>query len=578
MFLREFRVNVGERLVFCNHHIAHLWSAWGPCGFEKSLLVSLDGSGDGLSGMVAVGNMVGIEVLRTYSVEQSLGNLYSDSIRFLGYHRFDEYKVMGLAPYGDARRFEALFNNFYQLLPGGDYRLLDRAERWSLIYDAGLLKAARRSTQEFSQVHKDFAASLQQTLETIVFHIMTHFAEETGLNHLAYAGGVAHNCTLNGRILYSQIFDKVYVQPAAHDAGGALGAALYAMANQTGRGSLALDHLFLGRSAPAASRMEKQLASWGDLIEFEKVDDAAVTAARHLADGAVLGWVQGRSEFGPRALGHRSILADPRPATNKARINEMVKKRESYRPFAPSVLQEHLSEVAQMPETQADYSFMTFAVRVNTSLREKLAAVTHVDGTTRIQSVSQARDPEYWRLIKEFYSITGVPAILNTSFNNDAEPIIETVHDAVTCYLTTSIDLLIVGPYLIRKKPVNDNFYSAICMLKLSIPASRKLVQRRREETGSTTFMFSLEATASRYFAAAAIDISPDLYRVLLQADGSAQLSDVFAECHVELEEHRRGLLKEILHLWKRRAVVLHPWPSPQSPKVLVAEGDDATA
>ncbi len=559
MFQREFSVNVSDKLFFCNHHIAHLWSAWGPCGFDESLVVSLDGSGDGLSGMVAAANHNGLKVLREYSVEQSLGNFYSDSVRFLGYHRFDEYKVMGLAPYGDAKRFEPLFQQFYELLPGGDYRLVDRAERWSLIHDAGILPAARRSSEEFSQIHKDFAAALQQTLETIVFHIMTHFAGETGLNNLCYAGGVAHNCTLNGRILYAQIFDKVFVQPAAHDAGGALGAALLARAHRSGRSSLTLEHLFLGSNAPTVSRTEKLLASWGSLIEFEKLDDAAIIAARHLADGAVLGWVQGRSEFGPRALGHRSILADPRPATNKARINEMVKKREAYRPFAPSVLQEHIAEIVELPTTKADYSFMTFALNVDNSLREKLAAVTHVDGTSRIQSVRQAHDPEYWRLINEFYRLTGVPAVLNTSFNNDAEPIIETVHDAVTCYLTTNIDLLIVGSYLIRKRLVDHNYYAAICMLQLSIPASRKLVQRRRRDGASAARLFSLETTASRYFTMPAVDISPDLYRILLLADGSATLSELLARCHVETEVQRRDLLNEILVLWRRRAVILHP-------------------
>jgi carbamoyltransferase len=563
MFMREFNVNVSEKLAFCNHHIAHLWSAWGPCGFDESLLLSLDGSGDGLSGMVATGNNDGVKILRNYSVEQSLGNLYSDSVRFLGYRRFDEYKVMGLAPYGDPGRFEWLFKRFYELLPGGDYRLLDRAERWSLIYDAGIISTARRSSEEFTQIHKDFAASLQKTLEIIVFHIITYFAGETGLNKLCYAGGVAHNCTLNGRILYSQIFDEVFVQPAAHDAGGALGAALYARAERSGRNSVAMDHLFLGSSESSVSHTEELLASWGSLIEFEKLDDPAVVAAQHLANGAVLGWVQGRSEFGPRALGHRSILADPRPATNKARINEMVKKRESYRPFAPSVLQEHLGEVIDLPTTRADYSFMTFALNVDRSLRERLAAVTHIDGTSRVQSVCQAHNPEYWHLINEFYSLSGVPAVLNTSFNNDAEPIIETVHDAVTCYLTTNIDLLIIGSYLIRKRPVDRDFFEAICMLQVAIPTSRKLVQRRREEAGSTIFIFSLEATASRYFTTSAIDISPDLYGILILADGSTTISELFAQCHVELEAGRTDLLREIFDLWKSRVVVLRPSPKP---------------
>jgi carbamoyltransferase len=560
MFLREFGADVSGKLFFCGHHVAHLWSAWGPSGLGESLVVSLDGSGDGLSGMVAIGSGDRIESLREYSVAQSLGNLYSDCIRLLGYRRFDEYKVMGLAPYGSPERFSKLFASFFELLTDGDYRLIDREERWGLIHDAGLLPMARRSGEPFSQVHRDFAAALQQTLETIVLHVLTYFGETTGQRNLCYAGGVAHNCSLNGKILYTGMFDTVFVQPAAHDAGGALGAAIRAACLHGGSRGNKLTHVFLGADIPPIEEIESTLSSWAALLEFERLDDVPRVAAELLAGGAVVGWVQGRSEFGPRALGHRSILADPRPATNKGRINQMVKKREAYRPFAPSVLKECLAEVARLPVTEADYSFMTFALPVLDSVRDKLSAVTHVDGTARVQSVSRETDPRYWQLIQEFHALTGVPALLNTSFNNDAEPIVESIRDAIVCYLTTNVDLLIVGDYLIRRLARGDAaVVQCISALRPSMPTSRKLVRRFPGVRVETESPYSIELTSSRHFGEARVSISKDSHTLLLKADGRARLGHLLSRCHIETESRRAAVANELLTLWRRRAIILDP-------------------
>jgi len=558
LFERHFATDVSDRFHFCNHHVAHLWSAWGPSGFHEALAISIDGSGDALSGMIATAGPAGLDPIRELPVALSLGNLYSDSVRFLGYKRFDEYKVMGLAPYGDPRRFAKLFEQFYELLPEGAFRLTAREERWGLIDDARLVTEARRSGRPFTQVHCDFAAALQTTLETIVMHVVRHFAAETGQRHLCYAGGVAHNCTLNGRLLREDLFDEIFVQPAAHDAGGALGAALHAERTVGGGAARpAMPHLFLGSDLPGTTEISERLAAWDAFIECDRPRDPVPETARLLADGAVVGWVQGRSEFGPRALGHRSILADPRPAANKARINEMVKKRESYRPFAPSILEEYLDELAVVPRTKADMSFMTYTLVIREHYRPVLGAITHVDGSARIQSVSRSRDEQYWRLIETFRSLTGIPAILNTSFNNNAEPIVDSVDDAVTCFLTTGIDVMVVGDVLVRRRDDLD-LATAVGRLRPRLPRSRKLVARVPDDD-CEPYVFSVESTASQHFVQPRQAISADAYGLLVRADGRCRADELLTLDSMEDEKRHRRVLQELLALWERRAVVLKP-------------------
>ncbi|MFC3450497.1 carbamoyltransferase family protein [Amycolatopsis speibonae] len=555
LFTREFETTISDRSFFCNHHVAHLWSAWGVSDFPESLLVSFDGAGDALSGMIGHGCGESVTVLRELPVAQSLGNMYSDSIRFLGYRRFDEYKAMGLAPYGDIDRFRPLFSNFFRLLPNGGYHLTDRRERWGLIHDAGLLAGARRAAQPFEQIHRDFAAALQWSLESIVLHVLRYFAEATGLRALCYAGGVAHNCALNGRLLYEGIFDDVLIQPAAHDAGGALGAALCAARRDGVARKVRMSDLFLGGDLPEPATIKTELESWGRGVSVERLDDAPAKAAELLADGEVIGWVQGRAEFGPRALGHRSILADPRPVGNRTRINEMVKMRESYRPFAPSILAERLADVVEVPPTRADFSFMTFALRVCDSAREELGAVTHVDASARIQTVSRDVDPRYWQLVAEFERLTGVPAVLNTSFNSNAEPIVDSIADVMACYLTTGIDAVIVGDFLVRKHSGLD-LEDLLAVLRMYVPASRKLVVGGGEDGRQR---FAVDSTASRHFVAKRLDISQDLHAVLLKADGTATLGELLKACQVEDEERRAAVVRSAVDLWHRRAIGFRP-------------------
>jgi carbamoyltransferase len=257
------------------------------------------------------------------------------------------------------------------------------------------------------------------------------------------AGGVAHNCSLNGKILYSGLFDDIFVQPASHDAGGAIGAALYVTKSEMKDGSsVKLDHVYWGTDVSESKIIVEELDRWNKFIDIKKSDNIVNDTAKLLAEGSVIGWVQGRSEFGPRALGNRSILADPRPPENKDIINKMVKKREAYRPFAPSVLEEHVEEYFVIPTSQKQFPFMNFVLKVKEEKQSILGAITHVDGTARIQTVSKASNPMYWNLINEFSKYTGVHILLNTSFNNNAEPIVDSVYDAIVCFLTTKPNMI----------------------------------------------------------------------------------------------------------------------------------------
>lgn len=565
LFRREFGVDVSDRLRLCPHHLAHLHSAFHPSGFDRGLVVSIDGAGEGLCGMAAVCHGDGMTVLRKYPVAKSLGFFYQQSIALLGYGRFDEYKVMGLAPYGDPGALEEMFRATYRLLPDGDYELESPATLAGLAARWGLLRHARRKGDPFAQVHKDFAAGLQGALEDIVLHVLRHLREETGERKLCLAGGVAHNCAVNGKVLYSGLFDEVFVQPAAHDSGNALGAALAALGAEGARPLPGgMRHAYLGSDIGGEREVLRELRAWEPLLSFERPESICDATARLLADGAVVGWVQGRSEFGPRALGNRSILADPRPAENRERINAMVKKRESYRPFAPSVREERVGDYFVVPPGRTGFPFMIFVLQVREEARDTLGAVTHVDGTARVQTVSRDTNPRYWELIRAFEEITGVPILLNTSFNNHAEPIVDSVRDAIGCFLTTGIDYLVVGDYLVRKHAVepSDSRWRALVPV---LPDSRKLVLRAGPGHGEgNARVHAVESTANRYFGARGIGISAELFDVLLAADGARTLDELCADAGIRDPAILRSITEEVVALWGERAVALGaPRPVP---------------
>lgn len=567
LFEREFGAPVADRLRFCNHHLAHAWSAYGPSGEADSLVVVFDGEGDFRSGGVYSAHEGRMELLREFGTRDSLGHFYTSIIRLLGYNEFDEYKAMGLAPYGDPAVHAPLFRRLYSLLPEGRYELADRATRARLLGEAGLIDRARRKGEPFTRDHKDVAAALQQALEAVIEHVLRHFRSATGHRSLCLAGGVAHNCSANGKVLQWGLFDRVFVQPAAHDAGGALGAAWHVLHEEqvrAGRACAAVGtarprHAFLGRDIGCDSQVAAALRPWEGLVQVARCDDVVGTAAALLAEGRVLGWVQGRSEFGPRALGHRSILADPRPASNKQRINAMVKQREAYRPFAPSVPRERLAHYFELPSTEADLSFMTYVLKVREPVRATLGAVTHVDGTARVQAVSRDSNELYWHLIEAFGEITGVHVLLNTSFNNHAEPIVDSVDDALTCFLTTGLDAVVIGNHLVTRRPLAEDLAAHACLVP-RLPPSRKLVRAQRlDSTGQAEAAYRIDGTMNRFFARTSIDISVDAWRVLQEADGRRTLGELMREADIAPGARRPALLAELHMLWCERFVMLRP-------------------
>jgi carbamoyltransferase len=553
-FEREFAVDVTDRLQFCNHHVAHLCSTIYPSGFSDGMAISLDGSGDHASGSIATFRRREFQVLRHLPEAHSLGHFYQQQLFFLGYQQFDEYKAMGLSPYGDPSVYSSYFRRLYTLLPQGRFEILPVYNRWQVMRELGLTPVARRKGQPFTQAHKDFAAGLQATLERIADHLIRHFQRVTGATHLCISGGVGHNSTLNGKVLRSGLFEQVYVQPAAHDAGNALGAAL-SVAYKAGeplRDNL-LTHVFLGTDVGESRKIGVCLQAWRPLLNVEKVDDPAEAGARLMANGSVIAWVQGRSEFGPRALGNRSILADPRPAQNKLIINAMIKKREEYRPFAPAVLEESLREYFEVPEGTRAVPFMVFVLPVRPHVRELLGAVTHVDGSARVQSVGREENPLFHSLISAFGRLTGVPVVLNTSFNNNAEPIVDSVDDAVVTLLTTGLHALIVGDWLVSRRS-DENLMNALADLVPALAGGRGLMRR---PSGTRTAGFHIEGPAGHYPPPPLTPVSSEVFNLLLE-EGTESIRVRCDRSGYDSATQTR-ICKELFDLWTGRLVTLTP-------------------
>jgi predicted NodU family carbamoyl transferase len=537
-----------DRLLYTEHHICHAMSSFIRSGMKDALVVVMDYRGEFHSTTIFRGSNAQLEKLAVYNVDKSLGKFYENGIHLLGYQLGDEYKVMGLAPYGNPDTYRDLFSSMYELRDNGDFEML--AESIIFLRNGFV---PRRQGQEFTQEHRDFAAGLQRALEELAMHVIGGWAEQTGLANLCFVGGVAHNSSLNGLLIRSGKFAEIFVHPVSHDAGAAEGAAL-AGAYLLGEPRLVQPRLrsaSVGPGLGTASEIEKQLEAWGELIDYSQPADIVAESAQLLADGSVLGWAQGRSEYGPRSLGNRSILADPRPAENKQRINSMVKKREAYRPFAPVVTQEAAAEYFDLSEqTKADYEFMSFVVDVRASRRAELGAVTHIDGSARLQIIDPDTNARFYRLVRTFGELTGTPVLLNTSFNNNAEPIVQDVRDALTCFLTTELDFLVIDDFLIRRRQDRE-----LALDKL-IPEFRpvtRLVKRVR-----TTLARKREVVYEIYqdhpYGTTA-EISADAFAVLEAVDGVRSLASL-ATAVGGLDADTRH---ELYRLWQGRYFQLRP-------------------
>ncbi|MFI0367314.1 carbamoyltransferase [Actinomadura sp. 1N219] len=533
-----------DKLAFVPHHLSHAYSTYPQSGYDDALVVVMDGQGEGVSTSFYSAEGDSVERLSSEDIDHSIGHLYTAGTEILGYRLFDEYKVMGLAPYGDPDVYAGLFADLYRLRDDGRYGM-NHQDLKLLALRAGVVP--RRKGEPMTQRHMDFAAGLQRATEELAGHMIAHWRRVTGHRRLAIAGGVGQNCTLNGKLLACGDFDDVFVHPAAHDAGAALGAAL--RVHQESAGGLTRDRVrsvFWGPGLPAQDAIAAELDRWAEFVTYRRSDDVAGETAARIAGGEVVGWMQGRSEFGPRALGNRSILADPRPQENHSRVNLMVKNRESYRPFAPSVQAESLRDYFEFPADAPTPDFMVFTVPVRSEYRSALAAITHVDGTARVHAVAREVNPRYWELLEEFEKQTGFPLLLNTSFNNHAEPIVDSVRDGVRCFLTTGLDRLVIGDYVVTKR---DRTAMEIANLVPTLPAFA-LLEKTVTATGETGRL------TANYAIAKSSDVGDQTFEILRKADGSARLVDLGVDASTSA-----GLrtLEEIEALWRDRLLDLAP-------------------
>ena len=464
---------VESRARFIEHHPAHLASAFRTSGLAEAACCAIDGFGDFVSVSIAHGRGGRLDVLDRVYFPHSLGILYLAITQYLGFKKYgDEYKVMGLAPYGKPAHADAI-SRLVRLDAGGGFRLaLDYFRHWTgemtMSWESGepvvpdvytnrlieLLGPARRSDEPVESRHEDLAASVQRVFEDAAGHVLRGVHARIPVDALCLAGGCAMNSVANGKIRTNTPFRNVFIQPAAGDNGTALGAALEAWhASGTRATGPRMEHSYWGTEYDAAAVaaviresgvVEQGRCTWTTLEDEPELCRATAT---RLAEGDIVGWFQGRMEWGARALGNRSILADPRRRDMRDIINQKIKFRERFRPFAPSILAEAIDEY--FVDAVHD-PFMIQVYPVRPAKRDVIPAVTHVDGSGRLQSVSQTSNPRYWALIRAFADQTGVPVLLNTSFNEN-EPIVEQPAQALDCFLRTDMDVLVMGPHVLRK-------------------------------------------------------------------------------------------------------------------------------
>jgi carbamoyltransferase len=475
-----------ENIFFSDHHLSHAASAFFPSPFDEAVILTADGVGEWATTTVAVGKDNNLEIKKEIHFPHSLGLLYSAFTYYIGFKvNSGEYKLMGLAPYGNPI-YEDKIKKLIDIKEDGTFRL----DQKYFNYATGLTmtndsfdhlfgqKTRDPQNQMITQFHMDIAASIQKVTEEIMIKLATAVRKEYNIKNLCLAGGVALNCVANGKILQEKIFDNIWIQPAAGDAGGSLGAALalWHIENKNKRIVNLKDDMqgsYLGTEFNQ-EEIKKELETIGAYFETLSYEDLINKTVEFLSDEKAIGWFQGRMEFGPRALGSRSILGDPRSDKMQKNLNLKVKYRESFRPFAPSILREDLSDWFNI---DVESPYMLFVANINSNKRiqmtdkqkklfgidklnvkrSEIPAVTHVDYSARIQTVDKATNKRYYDLISKFKEKTGCPIIVNTSFNVRGEPIVNTPTDAFNCFMGTELDYLVIGNYILDKSKQNQN-------------------------------------------------------------------------------------------------------------------------
>ncbi len=447
------------------HHRSHLASAFFASPYKEAACISIDGSGDFSTTMTGIGKGTNIEVLSSLDFPHSLGIFYTAFTQLLGFpHYGDEYKVMGMAPYGKAIYTEQLFDVIHPTDDGLfalNLSYFRKGTAGVISYDEDFVPivapmfsdlmvkkfgAQRKREEELTQYHKDLAASVQAATEKIIFHMLQHLHKKTGLDSVCIAGGVAQNSVANGKITRNTGFRHVYIPSAGHDAGISMGAALFVQHQQLGMDKTYINSAYTGSKF---SNEEIKIAVEKHGLKYEELDDEMLfdKITDCLINGGVAGWFSGRAEFGPRALGGRSIIADPRRNDAKEILNLKIKRRESFRPFAPSILKEYVKDYFEIDEP---VPFMEKVFHIKKEMHSKIPAVTHADGTGRLQSVDRDISPRYYALIESFRIKTGIPILLNTSFNEN-EPIVNNPEEAIQCFLRTNMDMLIMENILLMR-------------------------------------------------------------------------------------------------------------------------------
>ena len=478
--------NDPERIYFSEHHYSHAASAFYPSPFKDAVILTLDGVGEWATTTVAMGKNNNIEMLKEIHFPHSIGLLYSAFTYYIGFKvNSGEYKVMGLAPYGEPKYKNIILKELIDLKEDGSFRLNMKYfnyatgltmtnEKFSSLFGQ---KVRNPEKELLTQFHMDVAASIQAVIEEIIIKLTTSLSKENKSKNLCMAGGVALNCVANGKIIKNNLFENIWIQPAAGDAGGSLGAALAFWYKELGKkrilesGEDQMRGSYLGPSFDD-HQIEKTLKSLNG--KYTKLDEENLisTIADQIKNGKVVGWFQGSMEFGPRALGARSIIADPRSEEMQKKLNLKVKFRESFRPFAPSILREDLNDwfdlnqdspymllVAdvqkkiQIPIAEKDQKL--FGIDKLNVKRSSIPAVTHIDYSARIQTVHEKTNPKYYKLLKKFKEITNCPVLVNTSFNIRGEPIVCTVEDAFRCFMGTNLDILVCGNFILNKSDQN---------------------------------------------------------------------------------------------------------------------------
>jgi carbamoyltransferase len=470
-----------EKLLFSEHHLSHAASAYFPSPFDRAAVLTMDGVGEWTTTSLAVGRGHELAVHKEIHFPHSVGLLYSAMTYYTGFKvNSGEYKVMGLAPYGDPKYAKIIKDHLIDLKDDGSFALdmqyFDYCTGLTMTnekFDALFGGPPRKQESTLTQREMDLAASIQVVVEEVVLKLARGIAKTTGEKNLCLAGGVALNCVANGKLLRERIFERLWIQPAAGDAGGALGAALGAyhiMLNRPRKLTNGIDAMKGAYLGPEFSQQEimERLTRCGAVFDILTEDEVVAQTAQALANGKAVGWMSGRMEFGPRALGGRSIIADPRSPTMQKLLNLKVKYRESFRPFAPSVLREDVSRWFEMDD-DSPYMLLVadvvkarrrdmsaeeqalFGIDKLNVPRSEIPAVTHVDYSARVQTVHKETNPRYYALIERFKAITGCPVLVNTSFNVRGEPIVCTPEDAFRCFMGTGLDVLVVGNALLSK-------------------------------------------------------------------------------------------------------------------------------